>query len=210
MHDALPSELFSGLSKGTVASFVLFALSSSASPGPNNLLIMAVAARSGLKRTLPCIAAITTAFGAMLVIGALTGGTLLERVPNLVRLLGAFGALWMLYLAWTIGRSDPRLRHADTLALPHWSKAVLLCWSNPKAWMMALTTGTTYLPHGPSWKMTFCGLIGIKLLIGLVAQLGWAAIGLSLYRPGTQPHHLIAINRLMGVLLAVSALAVLF
>ncbi|GBQ13472.1 hypothetical protein [Swaminathania salitolerans] len=55
--------------------------------------------------------------------------------------------------------------------------------------------------------------IATKLVIGLAAQLGWAALGLYLYRhlhrPGGTPEHMIRINRVMGALLAASALTML-
>ncbi|NVN44689.1 LysE family transporter [Asaia siamensis] len=136
-----------GLSSPALVSFLIFALTSSASPGPNNLLIMNVAARSGLRRTLPCILAITVAFGLILILATMGGGSVLHRNPGLAWILGILGSGWMLYLAWTIARALPDAMKANDL--PHWSTVLLLCWSNPKAWMMALTTGTVYLPEGP-------------------------------------------------------------
>ncbi|WP_438381609.1 hypothetical protein ABHV46_11650 [Asaia sp. BMEF1] len=52
-------------------------------------------------------------------------------------------------------------------------------------------------------------MIGVKLAIGLASQLGWAALGIYLYRSGTGPRHLVLINRVMGGLLAASAFAIL-
>ncbi|WP_336946122.1 hypothetical protein [Asaia sp. HN010] len=75
--------------------------------------------------------------------------------------------------------------------------------------MMALTTGTTYLPQGPRWRLTLSLIIGVKLAIGLASQLGWAVLGIYLYRSGTEPRHLVLINRVMGGLLAASAFATL-
>ncbi|WP_438381610.1 LysE family transporter [Asaia sp. BMEF1] len=133
-----------GLSVGAIVSFLVFAPASSASPGLNNLLIMSIAGSSGLKRTLPCVMAITVAFGSMLVAAAMGGSAILQHKPILARIMGILGAGWMLSLAWTIARARPESNPADTLS--HWGKTFLLCWTNPKAWMMALTTGTTYLP----------------------------------------------------------------
>ncbi|WP_336763773.1 LysE family transporter [Asaia sp. VD9] len=144
MQATFPLETSLGLSREAIASFLVFALTSSASAGPNNLLIMTIAGRSGLRSTLPSIAAITLAFGAMLVVGAIGGGIILQSMPVLTRALGTLGAGWMLYLAWSVACQRPDATSEN--ALPHWSRALLLCWSNPKAWMMALTTGTAYLP----------------------------------------------------------------
>jgi len=207
MQATFPLETSLGLSREAIASFLVFALTSSASAGPNNLLIMTIAGRSGLRSTLPSIAAITLAFGAMLVVGAIGGGIILQPIPVLTRALGTLGAGWMLYLARSVACQRPDATSEN--ALPHWSRALLLCWSNPKAWMMALTTGTAYLPQGPHWLRTLALMIGIKLVIGLASQLGWAVLGLSLYRLNVMSSHTALINRFMGGLLAISALTLL-
>ena len=207
MKELFPTALPAGLSSTAFTSFLIFALTSSASLGPNNLLIMSVAARSGLRRTLPCILAITLSFGSMLLLGAMGGAAILHHACGPVRILGILGGCWMLYLAWTIARTRPD--NVPAGLLPHWGKAFVLCWSNLKAWMMALTTGTTYLPQGPRWFLALSALIGIKLAIGLLSQLGWAALGLYLYRLGDKPEHIIRINLIMGGLLAASAIAIL-
>ncbi|GBR16445.1 LysE family translocator [Asaia spathodeae] len=196
-----------GLSSPALVSFLIFALTSSASPGPNNLLIMNVAARSGLKRTLPCILAITVAFGLMLILATMGGGAVLHRNPGLARILGILGSGWMLYLAWTIARTLPDAMNANDL--PRWRTALLLCWSSPKAWMMALTTGTVYLPEGPHCPLGSIAITGLKLAIDLLSQLGWAALGMCLYRSALNPQRLMLVNRIMAALLALSALVVL-
>jgi len=134
MQATFPLETSLGLSGEAIASFLVFLLTSSASAGPNNLLIMTIAGRSGLRSTLPSIAAITLAFGAI------GGGIILQPMPVITRALGTLHAGWMLYLAWSI--ACQRLDAASKDALPHWSRELLLCWSNLKAWMMTLTTGT--------------------------------------------------------------------
>jgi len=134
MQATFPLETSLGLSRDAIASFLVFTLKNSTSAGPNNLLIMTIAGRSGLRGTLSSIAAITLAFGAI------GGGIILLPMPILTRVLGTLGAGWMLYLAWSI--ACQRLDAASGDALPHWSRGLLLCWSNLKAWMMALTTGT--------------------------------------------------------------------
>ncbi|GBQ83011.1 LysE family translocator [Asaia krungthepensis] len=207
MQATFPLETSLGLSGEAIASFLVFALTSSASAGPNDLLIMTIAGRSGLRSTLPSIAAITLAFGAMLVVGVIGGGIILLPMPILTRVLGTLGANWMLYLVWSIACQRPDA--ASEAALLHWSRALLLCWSNPKAWMLALTTDTAYLPQGPHWLRTLAFVISIKLVIGLASQLGWAVLGLSLYRLDAMSSHTALINRFMGGLLTISALTLL-
>lgn len=47
------------------AGFLVFAIVSSVTPGPNNLMMMASGATFGLKRTLPHMAGVVLGFGAM-------------------------------------------------------------------------------------------------------------------------------------------------
>lgn len=93
IKEFFPTALPAGLSSAAFIFFLIFALTSSASPGPNNLLIMSVAARSGLRRTLPCILAITLAFGSTLLLGAMGGAAILHHASGPVRILGILGGL---------------------------------------------------------------------------------------------------------------------
>jgi len=52
-------------------------------------------------------------------------------------------------------------------------------------------------------------MIGHQARYGLASQLGWAVLGLSLYRLNAMSSHTALINRFMGGLLTISALTLL-
>jgi threonine/homoserine/homoserine lactone efflux protein len=63
------------------ASATAFAVSMSASPGPNNTMVTASGATWGFRRTLPHMLGISLGFPAMIVAVALGAGEVLHRQP---------------------------------------------------------------------------------------------------------------------------------
>ncbi|WP_161966068.1 LysE family translocator, partial [Steroidobacter cummioxidans] len=66
-------------------------------PGPNNFVVMHVAARAGIVRALPVIAMIVLGSIVLLTLATTGAGTVLEARPALARALTIAGCL---YLSW--------------------------------------------------------------------------------------------------------------
>ena len=75
--------------------FILFALVSSISPGPTNLLILAHGARRGLRASLAPIVAACGAAAAIVLLVGLGLGELLLRHPLAQQLMSWAGVLWL-------------------------------------------------------------------------------------------------------------------
>ena len=192
----------------TDASFSLlpllgFAFSASATPGPNNVMMLSAAAGNGLRRTLPQLSGIVIGFGLMVTLVACGLGVPLAHSPLLQRLLQAVGAVWMVWLAWKIatmpvGGDVAVVRPLSFLA------ACAFQWVNPKAWIMAVTASTTFLPPRGN-ALIYGPLLGLVFtLVGIPCVGGWGLIGATGARLLRHPALLRAFNVTMALLLVVT------
>jgi threonine/homoserine/homoserine lactone efflux protein len=94
--------------------FLLFSIATSATPGPNNIMVSAAAANHGFRATIPHILGIAVGLAVMLLVfGSGLAGPLAAD-PRLHGLLRWVGAAWMLWLAAKIAfaRGTPRVAGA--------------------------------------------------------------------------------------------------
>jgi threonine/homoserine/homoserine lactone efflux protein len=87
---------------------ILFVLTMTITPGPNNMLLTASGAQFGFKRSLPFIIGIVLGILSQLLLSALGLGILFNRFPIIQNILKISGSLYILFLAIKIAfpRSD--------------------------------------------------------------------------------------------------------
>ncbi len=182
-----------------------FAFVTSATPGPNNLMLMASGTNFGFLRSLPHMLGVTLGFMLMIALVGLGPGAVIKAFPALEMALTLTGALYLLYLAWKIATAAPPKASAEKAnARPmSFTGAALFQWVNPKAWTMALTAVTAYLPDGP----TVAGIALVVLVFGLInlpVVTAWTALGVQLRQFLMDPARLRAFNLVAALLLVAS------
>jgi threonine/homoserine/homoserine lactone efflux protein len=190
--------------------FCLFALVSSITPGPNNTMMLASGVNFGWVRSLPHMAGITLGFCFMVLMMGLGLGRLFAHWPWLYTLMRYLGAAYMLYLAWKILQAAPPTEAgAGRPATPMgFFAAAAFQWVNPKAWVMALSAVTTYLPSGHSLPQLLA-LIGVLGLINLPSTGSWAVFGSGMRRYLREPRFLRIFNRVAATALMASLIPLL-
>lgn len=191
--------------------FLAFAIAASATPGPNNLLVLATAARNGIGATIPLILGIALGFGCMVaVVGTGLAGPLAHH-PAVHAAMRWFGTAWILVLAWRIARSEPATPSGPVNIAPlgFWGVCGFQ-WINPKAWIMALTTAATYTTPGDDPLLQVLLLSSIFVGISVPCVGTWALLGVGASTLLTTPQRMRTFNLVMGTLLAASVLPVLF
>lgn len=129
------------LSLDASLALIVFAAASSATPGPNNLMLMASGARFGLAATLPHLLGVSLGF-AFLAIGVGLGlGALLEAEPALEIALKIICSAVLLRIVYSLATAptDRAISAADGARPMTFWEAAGFQWLNPKAWVMALT-----------------------------------------------------------------------
>lgn len=171
-----------------------FALVSSVTPGPNNLMLMASGTRFGFSRTIPHMLGVAIGFTVMIVAVGAGIATVLAVFPRLLAVIKWVSVAYLLYLAWRIATAPAKPLEGRTGARPMtFLQAAAFQWVNPKAWTMALTAVSAYLPAGDR----AAGLIVVAAVFGTInlPSVGlWALMGVSLRRVLADPVRLRTFN----------------
>ena len=128
-----------------LTALAIFAFVSSATPGPNNLMLMASGANFGFWRTIPHMLGISIGFMVMLFCVGAGLVQIFDRFPLIYDVLKIASVIYMLWLAWKIANAAPAGK-AEAAGTPMtFLQAAGFQWVNPKAWAMALTAITVYV-----------------------------------------------------------------
>ena len=171
----------------TLLPLALFAFVASITPGPNNLMLTSSGILFGFARSIPHMLGITFGFGILLVLCAAGVGSVILAVPTIHLLLKAAGSAYLLYLAWNL-RSITFRQDNDGGARPmSFLGAAVFQFANPKAWVMAVTGASAFLPAvTPVWMAV--GLFCIVFCVINLPCIGvWAGTGAALRRYLVQP-----------------------
>lgn len=187
----------------TFIALLLFAFTTSITPGPNNMMLFASGVNFGFRRTIPHMLGIGAGFLSLLIGVGLGLGALLHSVPVLYTLLKFAGGAYLLWVAWKIGTSRS-LSDGKTGAEPMtFVGAAAFQWVNPKAWVMAVTAMATYTDDSQYYFTVM--LVGIAFAaVNLPSVSTWAGFGSALREWLSVPARLKWFNITMAVLLVIS------
>ncbi|MEM9637021.1 MAG: LysE family translocator [Pseudomonadota bacterium] len=191
-----------------LSALILFALVTSATPGPNNLMLMASGANYGFTRSIPHMLGISIGFGLMIVLVGAGLAQIFDAYPVSYTILKILSVLYLSYLAWKIATAAPLDSTAHEGRPMTFLQAAAFQWVNPKAWAMALTALSVY---APSQTLTAFALVAVVFAtVNLPAITAWTVLGQQLARVLTNPRRLALFNWTMAALLIASLYPVLW
>jgi len=187
----------------TFLALVLFAFTTSITPGPNNMMLFASGVNFGFTRTIPHMLGIGVGFFTLLLAVGFGLGALLHTVPLVYTVLKFAGGAYLVWIAWKIGTSRS-LSDGKTGAQPMtFVAAAAFQWVNPKAWVMAVTAMATYT--NPDYYLPTVLLVGFAFaLVNVPSVSTWAGFGSALREWLSVPVRLKWFNITMAVLLVAS------
>ena len=185
-------------------SVFLFALVSTITPGPNNIMVMTSGMNFGVWRTLPHYLGICVGFPAMVVAISLGLGKVFEAVPLLHQVIKIVGITYLMYLAWRIATTKTEVNGEDASRPLSFWQAAAFQWVNPKAWVMAIGALATFTTvSGAVLEQALW--IGLAFALVAVPCVGsWMVGGAGLRRLLDKPLYRRVFNGTMGLLLALS------
>jgi len=185
----------------------VYAFVSSITPGPNNIMLTSSGIRFGFVRSIPHMLGITCGFGLLLALCATGIGSLILAVPSIHLLLKLLGSGYLLYLAWQMRSMVFREDNGRAQPMSFYG-AALFQFANPKAWVMAITGASAFLPLiEPVWlaialfSLLFCA-------VNLPCITVWAGTGAILRRYLAQPRWQRLFCVVMVTLTVYSAMAI--
>ena len=164
----------------------LFAFVSSITPGPNNIMLTSSGIVFGFMRTIPHMLGITAGFGVLLALCAAGVGQLVLAAPAAHLALQVAGSAYLIYLAWQLRSMAFVQQDAESKPMSLFG-AALFQFANPKAWVMAVTGASAFLPvMQPLWfaVAVFCVVF---CAVNLPCIGVWAGAGAALRRHLAQP-----------------------
>ncbi len=185
----------------------LFAFVSSATPGPNNLMLMASGANYGFRRSIPHMLGISIGFMVLMLLTGMGLVGVFEVYPVSYDILKVLSVVYMLYLAWKIANAAPVQARVATGKPMTFLQAAAFQWVNPKAWAMALTAITVYVADN-GWIMLVIAAL-IFACVNLPSVTIWTVLGQQMARFLTNPTRLRVFNWTMAALLVASLYPVL-
>ncbi len=185
-----------------------FALVSSITPGPNNLMLMASGANFGFLRTVPHMLGVGLGFVFMVLVVGAGLAQVFNAYPVSYTVLKVVSILYLTYLAWKIATAAP-IKRGDAVGTPMtFLQAAAFQWVNPKAWAMALTAISAYTPDTTVAGVTLVAVVFGAINLPSVSL--WTIMGQQMARVLTNPTRLAIFNWTMAALLIASLYPVLF
>jgi threonine/homoserine/homoserine lactone efflux protein len=118
---------------------ILFAISTTGTPGPNNIMILTSGLNFGVRRSIPHWLGIISGVPIMLTALGLGLDQLFKQLPVLFTVLKVLGCLYLLYLAWKIAFANTTTELKGRSKPMTFIQGALFQWVNPKAWVMCLS-----------------------------------------------------------------------
>lgn len=185
--------------------FLFFAVVMSATPGPNNAMVLISGARVGVARTSPLILGIALGVGLQFVVLGLGLGEVFKVVPGFHTGLGIAGALYMLWLAWKLASSGPLEHNAPVRPPMGLLGGAAFQWLNPKAWTLTVSAAAAYLP-AEQHSLNVCVAAVLLAVVSIPCVGLWALGGRALSQALARPGFALAFNIGMAALLLLATL----
>jgi threonine/homoserine/homoserine lactone efflux protein len=193
------------MSPENLLALATFAFVSSITPGPNNLMLMASGINFGFVRTIPHMLGVSLGFVLLAVVVGLGLGQVFTRFPVMHTVLLVVSVIYLVWLAWKIANAaPPASANRSSSAKPmSFLAAALFQWVNPKAWTMAITAMTTFVPPEAP-VMSLLIVAGLFALINLPSVGCWTVLGVQMRRLLDDPKALRVFNITAALLLLAS------
>ncbi|AGS22593.1 LysE family translocator [Rhizobium etli] len=187
----------------TFFALVLFAFSTSITPGPNNMMLFASGVNFGFRRTIPHMFGIGAGFFLLLIGVGLGLGALLYTMPLVYAVLKFAGGAYLVWIAWKIASSRSLGEGKSSAAPMSFFSAAAFQWVNPKAWVMAVTAMAAYT--NPELYLASVLIVALAFAVVNVPSVStWAGFGSALREWLSDPVRLKWFNITMAVLLVAS------
>jgi len=204
------------MDKALLVSLTSFAFISSATPGPNNLLLVSSGALFGWRRTLPLLAGILLGFAILMGSAVFGLGTVVAKWPWLIAIVRILGAAWLTWMslrffiaAARTGAAKTEHDHAPIAKPLGFLEGILFQWINPKALILALSSAGAYIAIAEFAYQRVAIIVGVFFATGLVSCTTWMVAGDALNRYMSAGRSARYFNVAMGILILATAAYIL-
>lgn len=155
--------------------FLIYCFVTAYTPGANNLLSLANAARVGLRRSIRFNLGVTAGFFVVMSLCTVFISALYAVLPKVELVMKILGAAYMLYLAWKTWRSSSLEVQGQNAA--SFRSGMLLQFMNPKIYIYAITAMSLYILPLYHSVPALCFFVLVLSVIGASGTYVWALFG---------------------------------
>lgn len=186
--------------------FASFVVVTTFTPGPNNLMAVANAVQSGLRKAMRFNFGVAAGFALVMLACSYLGLALASLLPRFQLIAKIVGAGYMVYLAYKIAWSGRGGHGDESRTLTSFWAGVWLQFLNPKGLIYGMTVVATFvLPYTHSWTVLLLTALALAF-VALVSTTCWSLFGTLFQRWLTSYRRPFSIA--MALLLVYSAIAV--
>lgn len=185
-----------------IMSMAAFALATSITPGPVNVVALGSGARFGFAASQKHVAGAALGFTLLLVLIGLGLHEVLARWPILTQGIQWGGVVFLLYMAYKLTMDDGRLDAQDAAVAPSMLYGAIMQWLNPKAWLACVAGMGLFAADGDAVRVW--QLAAVYLVICYLSVACWSYVGTFFRRYLSNARGMRLFNRAMALLLVIS------
>ena len=188
----------------SITALILFAISTSGTPGPNNVMILASGLNFGIRRSVPHWFGIITGVPMLIAAVGLGVDQMFKQLPLLFTGLKLLGCTYLLYLAWKIATTKVSAKLQGRSQPLSYLQGALFQWVNPKAWVMSLSAVSLFTNIDEPMLAQLAVICLTFFLIGGCTVGCWMIAGSKIRRLMADPKRQRTFNVTMAALLVAS------
>lgn len=185
--------------------FLSYAVITTFTPGPNNIMAMSNAGRYGFKKSLNFNAGVSSGFFILFSICSFFSAALFSIIPTIQPLMTFVGAAYILWLAWNTYKSKPNSETQNHKQTNKYISGLLLQFVNPKGIIYAITTVTTFVVPYYKSGIIYIGFAILLCSLTFISNCCWGLFG-SVFQKLLINNYKV-INTIMALLLVYCAIS---
>lgn len=184
--------------------FLTYAIITSVTPGPNNIMSLSNSSQYGFKRSLSFNLGILSGCSIIMCLSAIFSGIISSALPMIKMPMQILGAIYMIYLAWQTFQDSNEIKESRVEL--GFRSGFALQFVNPKIYLYALISMQVYvLPYFSGQVFHLFAFALLLAFIGFLATLCWLAFG-SLFKILFSKYSRVT-NTIMAILLVYCAVS---
>lgn len=156
--------------------YILFALITSITPGPNNYLLFSHGRNYGFKDSGKLVIGIFLGFFFLLLIAGYGVAELITKIAGLELILKIISSIWLLYMAISVSKITT-ISSINTKNIVGFYQSFLLQFVNPKAWIMAIGGASAFMPGFANEHISIFVFALLFSTIGIPCMVLWIMFG---------------------------------
>ncbi len=160
-----------------LAAFLSYAIVTTFTPGPNNIMAMSNASVFGFKKSLPFYFGVSTGFFILFTLCGFFSATLFRFMPSIQPYMTYIGAAYILWLAWKTYTSKPGVNGGGRKTTNSYISGVLLQFVNPKGILYAITTVSTFIVPYFDPGFVYIGIAVFLCFLTFTSNCCWGLFG---------------------------------